>query len=232
MDDKLHDTSPIGLSRGSQRPVDGSKREKSQKEEDDITPDNTPSTPTENNNENDSPQFQSIAPGNMAQLYRLASIDSLSRPISHSSTDKPDSRAQDPALDPSNPRFNIYKWTKMILTSMDDDHIPIQRSGFCFKDLNVYGSGASMNIQKDVLSVFMAPLRLHEWVDFGDRNRRCILHGFNGVVKAGEMLIVLGRPGSGCSTFLKSITGELHGLELGSKDSLSYDGPSKMLSNT
>ena len=31
------------------------------------------------------------------------------------------------------------------------------------------------------------------------------IHGFNGVLKAGEMALVLGRPGSGCTTFLKTL---------------------------
>jgi ATP-binding cassette subfamily G (WHITE) protein 2 (SNQ2) len=34
---------------------------------------------------------------------------------------------------------------------------------------------------------------------------RTLIHDFSGVVKAGEMCLVLGRPGSGCSTFLKAI---------------------------
>lgn len=35
-----------------------------------------------------------------------------------------------------------------------------------------------------------------------------LLQGFTGVAKPGEMVLVLGRPGSGCSTFLKTITGK------------------------
>jgi ABC-type multidrug transport system ATPase subunit len=38
------------------------------------------------------------------------------------------------------------------------------------------------------------------------------------------MLVVLGRPGSGCSTFLKTICGELNGLELDSKSLIDYNG--------
>ena len=34
-----------------------------------------------------------------------------------------------------------------------------------------------------------------------------ILQDFNGLAKPGQMVLVLGRPGSGCSTFLKSIAG-------------------------
>jgi ABC-type multidrug transport system fused ATPase/permease subunit len=35
-----------------------------------------------------------------------------------------------------------------------------------------------------------------------------IIRNVNGIVKSGEMLLVLGRPGSGCSTFLKTAAGE------------------------
>lgn len=35
---------------------------------------------------------------------------------------------------------------------------------------------------------------------------KVILNRFNGVAKPGEMILVLGRPGSGCSTFLKTVT--------------------------
>ena len=38
------------------------------------------------------------------------------------------------------------------------------------------------------------------------------------------MLIVLGRPGSGCSTFLKSICGELAGLNMDEKSVVHYNG--------
>jgi ATP-binding cassette subfamily G (WHITE) protein 2 (SNQ2) len=38
-----------------------------------------------------------------------------------------------------------------------------------------------------------------------------ILQGFNGVVRPGEMVLVLGRPGSGCSTFLKTIANQRDG---------------------
>src|SRR4029434_10916983 len=44
---------------------------------------------------------------------------------------------------------------------------------------------------------------------------------------SGELLAVLGRPGSGCSTFLKSICGELHGLTLGEKTNIHYNGASQ-----
>lgn len=34
---------------------------------------------------------------------------------------------------------------------------------------------------------------------------RTLLHGFSGTLGAGEMLLVIGKPGSGCTTFLKAL---------------------------
>ncbi|KAE8228542.1 hypothetical protein CF326_g6521 [Tilletia indica] len=41
------------------------------------------------------------------------------------------------------------------------------------------------------------------------RESHKLLHDFSGLLKAGEMLLVLGRPGAGCSTFLRAITTSL-----------------------
>ncbi|KAM0786354.1 hypothetical protein ACM66B_001825 [Microbotryomycetes sp. NB124-2] len=43
------------------------------------------------------------------------------------------------------------------------------------------------------------------------RGERFLIHDFNGVLKRGEMLLVLGRPGAGTSTFLKSLAGLTNG---------------------
>ncbi|CEJ54144.1 hypothetical protein PMG11_00466 [Penicillium brasilianum] len=40
---------------------------------------------------------------------------------------------------------------------------------------------------------------------FGETKTRNLLEDFTGIVKPGEMLLVLGRPGSGCSTFLRTL---------------------------
>ena len=53
-----------------------------------------------------------------------------------------------------------------------------------------------------------------------------ILRDFEGLVKSGELLVVLGRPGSGCSTLLKTLSGETHGFYIGSGSHINYQGPS------
>lgn len=51
-----------------------------------------------------------------------------------------------------------------------------------------------------------------------------ILHGFDGLIRPGEMLLVLGRPGSGCSTLLKGLAGETQGFDVSSESEIRYRG--------
>lgn len=91
-----------------------------------------------------------------------------------------------------------------------------------FKNLRVSGSGSAINLQQNVGSVFMAPLRFGEMFNKG--SEKIILNSFDGVVKSGEMLVVLGRPGSGCSTLLKTLTGNLNGLDVKKESVVHYNG--------
>ena len=105
---------------------------------------------------------------------------------------------------------------------MDENEVIQRRAGIVWKNLKVCGSGSAINLQKNVGSLFMAPLRFGEF--FGKSQEKTILNEFDGVLKSGEMLVVLGRPGSGCSTLLKTLMGELHGLDMKSQSEIHYNG--------
>lgn len=53
--------------------------------------------------------------------------------------------------------------------------------------------------------------------------KRNLINDFSGVIRDGEMLLVLGRPGSGCSTFLKVIANKRAGYA-GVEGDVSYGG--------
>ena len=57
-------------------------------------------------------------------------------------------------------------------------------------------------------------------------SQRTLLYDFSGSVKDGEMLLVLGRPGSGCSTFLKTIALQTEGYN-SVEGMISYGGLSQ-----
>lgn len=129
---------------------------------------------------------------------------------------------EDPRFDPNSPSFDFFLWVRKFIQMLEEKGIKRRRSGFAFKNLNVSGSGAALQLQKTVGSIFATPFRIREM--FSHPPERQILRKFNGHVAAGEMLIVLGRPGSGCSTFLKSICGELYGLRVALDSTISYSG--------
>jgi ABC-type multidrug transport system ATPase subunit len=105
---------------------------------------------------------------------------------------------------------------------MDEHEVIQRRAGIVWKNLKVCGSGSAINLQKNVGSLLLAPLRFGEF--FGRGPEKTILNEFDGVLKSGEMLVVLGRPGSGCSTLLKSLMGELSGLDMKSQSEIHYNG--------
>lgn len=130
----------------------------------------------------------------------------------------------DPVLDPSSPEFDIYKWVRMFMRLLQEGDIKSRRAGFTFRNLNVSGSGNALQLQRNVPEPFMVPFRLNEYVHFGKKTEKRILRNFEGTLGPGEMLIVLGRPGSGCSTFLKAICGEHHGLDIEKGSTIHYNG--------
>ncbi|PGH33976.1 hypothetical protein GX50_03213 [[Emmonsia] crescens] len=133
----------------------------------------------------------------------------------------------DPELNPNNEKFNLRKWMKSILriTSRDPERYPSRTAGVSFRSLNVHGYGTAADYQADVANVWLKAYgALKDVIGFGEKVRIDILRDFEGLVKSGEMLVVLGRPGSGCSTLLKTLAGETHGLYMETGNAVQYQG--------
>ena len=158
-------------------------------------------------------------------LTRIATEESLHKAQSNKPIRRLASVAQnDEAVNPMSPNFNLKKW---LYAAMNDTNLQGDRDhdlGVIFRKLNVYGSGAALQYQETVTSLFVGPFRLLFNLFKPKAPRRHILHDFDGILKSGELLLVLGRPGSGCSTFLKSLCGELHGLQVGKDTVVHYNG--------
>ena len=113
-------------------------------------------------------------------------------------------------IDPSSDNFRARAWVQSMLKlhSQESEHKTMGRqAGVCFRNLSAHGYGSAADYQKSVGNV---PLELWGLAKrlMGAKQRRIdILRNLDGLVHAGEMLVVLGPPGSGCSTFLKTITG-------------------------
>lgn len=129
------------------------------------------------------------------------------------------------SVDPHSDKFKARAWvTSMLKLVAQDESTQGRQAGIAFRSLGAHGFGAATDYQR---SVGNAPNAA--WSAFrrllGAKQRRIdILQDFEGLVHAGEMLVVLGKPGSGCSTFLKTIAGETHGFNVNADSCVNYQG--------
>ncbi|KAK6418598.1 ATP-binding cassette transporter snq2, partial [Oleoguttula sp. CCFEE 5521] len=98
----------------------------------------------------------------------------------------------------------------------EDSGIKGKKIGVIWDRLTVKGIGGVKNIQPTFPDAFWNFINV--WSTFqsifglGKKGSEVeILRNFRGVVKPGEMVLVLGKPGSGCTTFLKVISNQRFG---------------------
>ncbi|KAJ9156438.1 Multidrug resistance protein cdr1 [Pleurostoma richardsiae] len=131
-----------------------------------------------------------------------------------------------PSLDPHSPSFNARSWAKALVHAFDrdPDRYPQAKAGVAYRGLSVHGFGTPTDYQKDVFNVLLqGPLIVHQRLS--NRRRKVqILRDIDGLARSGEMVLVLGRPGSGVTTLLKTIAGETNGLHLDPESHISYQG--------
>lgn len=164
---------------------------------------------------------------------REEEVQSLARRFSaHSTTmQNPFAVESGSPLDPNGENFNARTWCKAMLQmhSEDSKAHPLRTLGVAFSNLNAYGFSSDTNYQKTVGNVWLGVFGLARKL-MGQRHRRIdILQNLEGLVEAGELLAVLGPPGSGCSTFLKTIAGETHGFYVDECSKMNYQGTSRTL---
>ncbi|KZP27013.1 pleiotropic drug resistance ABC transporter [Athelia psychrophila] len=118
--------------------------------------------------------------------------------------------------------FNFEKTLKDFVKRSDEASLKKRELGVLFRDLRVVGLGASASFAPTLGST-INPMGIFDAIKAARHPPvKDILSGFEGVVRPGEMLLVLGSPGSGCSTLLKTLTnqrGEYHEVS----GTVSYD---------
>lgn len=152
-------------------------------------------------------------------LTKIATNRSLRYPQSVSSNAEPDRSY----LDPSSKDFDLSRWMSYQVRKFYNAAYTPRKTGVIFKNLSVQGSEPAVKVQQTVDSILTVPFRL-SGVWSNSRSHKTILHDFNGFLKHGETLLVLGRPGAGCSTFLKSISADTASLMIDEAAQVHYDG--------
>ncbi|KAF7763700.1 hypothetical protein Agabi119p4_8237 [Agaricus bisporus var. burnettii] len=112
--------------------------------------------------------------------------------------------------------FDLERTLRKILHKREENDFKPRELGVVFRNLRVTGLGVSASYAKTLGSILNPVNYISSIQRLRHPPLRDILNGFEGVVRPGEMLLVLGRPGSGCSTFLKTLANrrqEYHAVE-------------------
>ncbi|GAA5895574.1 hypothetical protein JCM6882_000344 [Rhodosporidiobolus microsporus] len=176
------------------------------------------------------------ARGEVVELARTMSRRSQPGEKSLSSGGDPFRPEEGSIFDPWSENFNHEAWAKAVWDfSANDPKVgPHRTAGVAFENLGAYGFGTDTEYQSTVGNL---PLKIWGGIKGmfgGSKGRKVqILEGLDGIIEPGEMLVVLGPPGSGCSTFLKTLATETHGFHVNEDSNINYKGitPKQMKKN-
>src|SRR5271170_3465466 len=112
-------------------------------------------------------------------------------------------------INPDSPHFSTERFLREILARAKEQGLKRRNAGVTFRSLVVLGYGSDFTYQHTVGTVATGILRIKDSIrESRHPPMKTILYSMDGVVKEGEMLLVLGKPGSGATTLLKTIAGE------------------------
>jgi ATP-binding cassette, subfamily G (WHITE), member 2, PDR len=185
------------------------------KREEEITADDNPPEKTK------SPQLIKSRRGTFQS--NISSSSSYEGPSDGALTELVPQLTRRGTINPDSPYFSTEKLLRDVLARAKEQGIRRRNAGVVFRSLVVMGYGSEFTHQNTVGTVATGIFRIADTI----RQKRhppmkTILHSMDGVVREGEMLLVLGKPGSGATTLLKTIAGETRGYASVSGGAPSY----------
>lgn len=157
--------------------------------------------------------FSSMAPtsppplhegeGTGASLWRT-----LSRTFSRRNANEPLESDED--QDEPISKAEHWKHMPAVKEAKANDAAVGRRLGVTWKDLTIQGIASDMMLHENAVSQFNIPKLAKEARQ--PKHLKTIVDSSFGSVKPGEMLLVLGRPGSGCTSLLKVLSNRRKGF--------------------
>ncbi|CAK9437481.1 uncharacterized protein LODBEIA_P18590 [Lodderomyces beijingensis] len=140
----------------------------------------------------------------------------------------PISKAATTKLDPNSDDFDAKFWVKNMKKMFDSDpgyYRPF-KLGVAYRDLRAYGVANDTDYQPTVANALwkLATEAFRMLRQEKESEMFNILKDMDGIMRPGEVTVVLGRPGSGCSTLLKTIACNTYGFHIGKESQITYDG--------
>ena len=134
----------------------------------------------------------------------------------------------DEILNPDSDSFDAKFWVKNMRKLLDSDpeYYKPSKLGLAYRNLRAYGVATDSDYQPTVTNaLFKLAVDGFRLLRKDDESRYFdILKTMDGIFKPGELTVVLGRPGSGCSTLLKTIACNTYGFHIGAESHITYDG--------
>lgn len=132
---------------------------------------------------------------------------------------------EDYKLDVDAENFDLRRLLHTFTKSAEVNGVKLRSVGVSFENLTVRGKDQSYAFQPTVSDLLMLPVTIFRAIrDSTNCPEREILKDMHGLARAGEMVLVLGRPGAGCTTFLKTIGGTDVKMYTGILGDVEYDG--------
>ncbi|KAL3232856.1 Protein SNQ2 [Nakaseomyces bracarensis] len=128
-------------------------------------------------------------------------------------------------------RFDAERIIKSFVRDADEQGIHLRKAGVTLEHVSASGSDSSAMEGDTFGNVLFLPYTIFNKIREARRNKanglngmKTIINNINGLANAGEMVLVLGRPGAGCSSFLKVTAGEIDQFAGGVTGDIAYDG--------
>lgn len=140
-----------------------------------------------------------LTPRTVEKLFKRISM--LTRKLENSTADP---------FDVKDPTWTLKRTVEAAVQKSKRDGMGAISPYVClaWKDLFLYGNQVENSTQKNVTSLFTFPITLLQRLGSMPREKT-ILNGIDGILHPGEMLLVLGTPGSGVSSLLKVLAGKV-----------------------
>ncbi|OZJ04693.1 hypothetical protein BZG36_02557 [Bifiguratus adelaidae] len=122
--------------------------------------------------------------------------------------------------------FDLNDYLETGVRAADSNGHRRHHMGFVFKDLTIVSEGADASTIMTLLTPFVGIHKFRNPLRRGKANHRTvfdIVHNVTGFCEEGEMLLVLGRPGAGCSRLLRVLANSRKGF-LDIKGDVTYSG--------
>lgn len=133
----------------------------------------------------------------------ISKVETLARTLSHH-------RFRDGPLEIDPNDFDAAAILSTFVRASEEQGIHLRKSGVIAEDISAKGVDSRFSEGETFGDILMLPKTIFRGIQASRQKKlRNIIQDVNLLARPGEMILVLGRPGAGCSSLLKTVSGEI-----------------------